>query len=1661
MSSKTKGGVEVSVGYMRVYARLDENARRDLAQDLNASGAGDDAGKDYSEGFAASLKKTARQRAEAAFKTNEAEASDSGRRSGDNYVRGLLSAIRGRSPIRDVFRGSEKDSEESGLTAGQSFLAGLREGVRDGWDSRALFRKMKQDAADAGKVSSKAIAAELDKAEANVSRLSGSVETALGKQTDAAGRLRVAETALAEAKQKNADGSAKVVAAEERLAKARRDSNSAASSASRLEADYGAALARRDELLKRSTRSEDDNGNAIRRRLAAIASASKDISRINFGGTGIAALVSGIMSIVPAVVPATAALLGLAGAVGAMGVGMVAGLGVVMLAIKPVIEAVTAMGAAETAAGADAQAAAKAHASAARQVESAKRGVVDAQRAASDGVKAAIERQVAAEKSLTSAQKDAQRAQEDLVQARRDAIEQMKDLNRQVSEGALRQRGADISVREAQVRLTEVNTDPKATGLDRDRAQLSYDEAVANQKRVKEELADLAQKQRDSSRAGIDGNEGVKRAVEGVVAAQERVREAQENVKKSAQGVAQAQVEGARRVQEAQARVAEAQAALAESSNKASASQTKLNEAMGKLSPAGREFAAMLFSAKNGLEGLSKEAQQAMFPGLIQGLRDGSVHGRLFHDLLIDLSSRMGTLSADAGRAFAGPVWTGILDTFRRDMPVAMDQGFRATGNFLQGLSSLLAGLSPLFMSVSQSTLNLSQRFADWGDAVTKTQGFRDFLEYCKESMPRVGALLGAFGRAIVTLVRSLAPAGMAATDAATGFFNLIANAPPETIERLAKAIIGLTAGYAMLGPFTNGIKLLSLAFSMGPWGWAAAAIAAVAAGLGYLYQNNSGFRAWADGVLGSLKNGVVQGFNLAKEALRLFLDGWNNPDGVKSTGAAGQIQEAAKQVRKAWDDVATWAKPKMDQIRQIFQDAWTMIQVVVKTALDLILLAWNTFGGTLTQFVRDAWNGIQNIISGALNIIQGVIRLVTAVLKGDWSAAWEAIKQIVRGAWDVILGIVQTAGAALKGILSLLWNAITATVKAVWNGIWKALQDVWNNITRTITQETRNWRKVFGDAWDWISKKTSDVWNGIVRYFDGLKKTMAEKITGIVGGIKRAWEGVQKAFETPVNWVIDNVLNKLIQAWNAVMEHIDKSKKMQLLSRVGVTTTFVTAPGRTSGQQKYARGGIIAGAPAYGYDNRMALLDGHEPIHVGSGEYIINARAAQAFRPLLDQINFDLAPAFAPVRSSIEQAFAAGGPVWPTTSKRLSNNYSGHSGIDIPVPIGTPVFAAGPGAITYVGWGKGYGNAVFQSLPNGMQAVYGHNSQPLVKVGQPVTAGQVIARSGNTGRSSGPHVHFEVTGGGFANAGNRATTQAWLGGAALQGGGGGMSLNPLDWLRSLAGQAGSWILDKASGVVQGINGRFGNTGISNLLTGLSTNLIEQVKGFLQSQAPTDGDASSAFNGMSVPGTFNTWWAEALKVAGPGYAQYRRAAEIVAFHESGFRPGAINNYDRNARAGTPSAGLMQFIKPTFDDYAWPGHNNWSSPVDQLLAFFQYGQRRYGGIYNVPGVKSVLAGGKYRPYAEGGLVMPSLPTPKLYDTGGLLGPGTHIVENRTGGPEYILPRDITEGLLQGRGGAAPLVQIGTIETHDSTEVVGQIGFWAHHARHSRSNRFPSE
>ncbi|HEY9437066.1 MAG TPA: M23 family metallopeptidase, partial [Streptomyces sp.] len=124
-------------------------------------------------------------------------------------------------------------------------------------------------------------------------------------------------------------------------------------------------------------------------------------------------------------------------------------------------------------------------------------------------------------------------------------------------------------------------------------------------------------------------------------------------------------------------------------------------------------------------------------------------------------------------------------------------------------------------------------------------------------------------------------------------------------------------------------------------------------------------------------------------------------------------------------------------------------------------------------------------------------------------------------------------------------------------------------------------------------------------------------------------------------------------------------------------------------------------------------------------------ARAARAAeRARLNAFHLPVAGSY------VTTSYRAGGALWSSGS---------HTGIDFHAASGSSVVAVGAGTVVEAGWGGAYGNNIVLRMTDGTYTQYGHLSSIGVSVGQSVTSGQRIGRSGATGNTTGPHLHFEA----------------------------------------------------------------------------------------------------------------------------------------------------------------------------------------------------------------------------------------------------------------------------------------------------------------------------
>ena len=352
--------------------------------------------------------------------------------------------------------------------------------------------------------------------------------------------------------------------------------------------------------------------------------------------------------------------------------------------------------------------------------------------------------------------------------------------------------------------------------------------------------------------------------------------------------------------------------------------------------------------------------------------------------------------------------------------------------------------------------------------------------------------------------------------------------------------------------------------------------------------------------------------------------------------------------------------------------------------------------------------------------------------------------------------------------------------------------------------KKSETFRRIVNAAWAGIKTAASVTWaflrdKVLVPLGTFFAVTLPRQLDSFKAKFGTVWDSTKAAAAKPINFVIGTVYNNGLR------------KALNLLPGVNLGEASLV---------KFRTGG---------YTGNMGVNDAAGIVH--GKEYVLTAEETAAMGGPRGVEAWKAVAA---------RGYKGGGYVWPTNSKVLSGNYAGHSGVDVAVPTGSPLFAVQSGSIAYTGYGRGYGNAIFMNDTNGVPWVYGHGSRVLVSPGQAVSKGQLIGYSGYTGnvRPPGPagaHLHIEAARGGFAAAANRAYTLGLLSGSGVPAGGG-KAGSPAAGVLSLVTEFPKHI----SGVKNKLT-ELANTPWGKLIRGSISGIIDRVKEWGLSKIPGAG----------------------------------------------------------------------------------------------------------------------------------------------------------------------------------------------------------------------------
>lgn len=730
----------------------------------------------------------------------------------------------------------------------------------------------------------------------------------------------------------------------------------------------------------------------------------------------------------------------------------------------------------------------------ARQVADAQQSLKIAVRDAADSNRRAVEQVAASERDLATAQRQERQAQLDLTKARKEAEQQLEDLNAQLIDSELDHRQALLDVQQAKADLDKTLKDPRATQLQRDQAQLAFDQATQHLAEQTVQQQRLKAQAEETRKAGVEGNVQVQQAIQGVA-------DAQQDVLDKTQSLSEARISADRTAEDSALRIAQAQRAVADAMKSGAGGAAAMANAMAKLAPAAKEFVDAVIALKPAWDTLKMDVQQRLFEGLgdrlttvahqvLPDLREGLVGtaavlngmGKSFLDS-VDRLSKTGTLKAAFSSINEGlkPLTSvpGQLATMFGQLTAAAGPAFqRVTAGISETLGVWGTKLASAFESgrlteTINAALTLAGQFGKLlgdvlgtfgnvmkaaasagGDAlgtlgqvfselrrVTGSAEVQGALKALFETLNKIGSVAGPLvGQALMALgpvVEALAPGVQTLVTAlGSGLSSAIAGIAP----------LLLAAGQAVSELLTALSPLLPIAGQL--IGQLGIALTPILTTLAEAFRRFAPYVQQVSQNLGAILSPIIAELpTLLKPLLDLWLT-WNTGLLPVFGQLLTQLQPSLLQLSQSFVDIMVALGPVLVQFAQLIAVGLPPLIQLLTPLITLVARLAAVFAGELAQQVQQ--------------IVIPALRAVTQLLSGDLSgalrsvgdAASGAFRTLVRMFWDLPGEIL----AALGDLGGLLWNAGSRLIQGLMDGV-KSKVDSFKAYLANLTNLIPNWK--------------------------------------------------------------------------------------------------------------------------------------------------------------------------------------------------------------------------------------------------------------------------------------------------------------------------------------------------------------------------------------------------------------------------------------------------------------------------------------------------------------------------------------------------------------------------------------------------------------------------
>ncbi|MFE2048016.1 hypothetical protein ACFXAS_05875 [Streptomyces sp. NPDC059459] len=836
--------------------------------------------------------------------------------------------------------------------------------------------------------------------------------------------------------------------------------------------------------------------------------------------------------------------------------------------------------------------AAEANERAGEQVKQAQQGLADAVQQAADRQRQAAEQVRSAEESLADAQRSALKAQEDLTRARAEAAQELADMESQLANAKLSERDATLAVQEAEVRLRAVQAEgSKATELDRQRAQLAYDQAVQRLKDQQAETKELTAEQTAAQKAGVEGSDRVRDAQERLQGADERVTdqqqalararedaarqqvqsqrdiaEAQSGVAEAQRNVARTQEDGARSVARAQEQVVAAQESAADSIasaqrqiasaslsavggvDQAAIAQAKYQAELAKLTPSARATYDALIGLKDAFGAWSKSLQPAVMPIFTRALEGMRKALPGLTPFVVAAADAISGLQDRVSRGFKSPWWKGFKKDLQGSVGPAITGLGISFGRVFKGMAGIVQAFLPHMDSISARMQRITGRFSNWATGLKGSPEFERFLAYSASMGPQLADTFGKIGAAFLSVGQALSPL--------SGPLLQILGAMAEAI-----AIVADTAPGFILAIY--GIILATKLWTIALWAFNAAmaanpltliviAVIALIAIVIYAYNKFDWFRSGVQAVWAGIQAGAMWLWNTVLKPFFSWFGGivmwlWTTIIKPYIGFLIAYWQKVGSGALWLWNTVL---KPVFSGIGATVMWLWTTI---IRPYVGFIIAYWQKVAAVALWLWNSAIKPAFGFIADAAKLLATIIvvflvtpfvlgfKLIAAIATWLWNnaikPAFEGIAWLGRWLWNNAL---KPAFQQIGDKAKWLYNS---AIKPAWQGIQSAAKYMWEVVLKPLFKAFWDGLKTVGGWAKWLYKEAikpafdaivstgkTAYEKGIKPIFDGWKKIikgLGGAFSDAVSAIKSAWDKLKGVAREPVQFIVDTVYNR------------------------------------------------------------------------------------------------------------------------------------------------------------------------------------------------------------------------------------------------------------------------------------------------------------------------------------------------------------------------------------------------------------------------------------------------------------------------------------------------------------------------------------------------------